>query len=168
MAERSGLGWSLAFILLRVLLLLGRASTSQVMSYLASLPCPGCASQEHQLLTTVPVTILGNTLAPGPHPFPHSLPAGLAGPGKICIQGCGWQAHHWASGDSGVTAGQAFIWGYSWSQQRLKKVPSIAISITQAIPAEHPKSQHHNTHPSLTSNGLFFPSCTGSTEGTGP
>lgn len=42
MAERSGLGWSLAFILLRVLLLLGRASTSQVMSYLASPPCPGC------------------------------------------------------------------------------------------------------------------------------
>lgn len=42
MAERSGLGWSLAFILLRVLLLLGRASTSQVMSYLGSPPFAGC------------------------------------------------------------------------------------------------------------------------------
>lgn len=82
MVERSGLGWSLAFILPRVLLLPGRASTSRVMSYLASPPCPGCASREHQLLATVLVTILGNMQALGPHPFPHSFPTGLAGQEK--------------------------------------------------------------------------------------
>lgn len=49
-----------------------------------------------------------------------------------------------------MTAGQEFIWAYSWSQQGLKKVSSVAISITQAITAEHPEPQHHNTPPSLT------------------
>lgn len=52
-----------------------------------------------------------------------------------------------------MTAGQGFIWAYSWSQQGLKKVSSVALSITQAITAEHPEPRHHNTYPPLTSDG---------------
>lgn len=137
MVERSGLGWSLAFILLRALLLLGRASTSQVMSYHV-LGVPGRNTSCSPLFLS---------LSLGTHwhwdPILSHIPSLLAwlDQEKICIQGCDWQAHHWDGGDSGVTAGQGFIWGYSWSQQGVKKVSSVAISITQAITAEHPEPQ---------------------------